>query len=411
MRWLTGGDLLWASWRPDSRRAFCGGRIVVPALVVALGCANEQPPPGALPDARPPQVIRIVPGRDTVAMGFGGDAKIVFDEPIRAGDLGRQLTASPADRFDVSTGFSDIRIHPRNGWRDSAVYCFELPAGIVDLLNNRTTLPIEFCFSTGPPLTQTLVTGTVLDEETGRTAVGGRVVFRGLPADTTPYTAVADQKGAFSLRAVPPGRYDVVGFMDRNRNLRLDRLREPYDSASFELAGPSSTATLEFHLVEPDSTPPRLVNVAVVDSATIRLEFDDPLLRRQPEASVVVADTATGEELELSWVQVGEPEEVEKAGPEGQPEPGPGATRDTGVAGPDTVAQRPRTAAEGSRAGPRAQNLPARAVPVRFRSALRSGVFRVRAEGFVNLRKLVGGGEATFEYAPDAPSGGKDAGW
>ena len=214
-----------------------------------VGCANESPPPGALPDARPPQIERILPGRDTVVPGFDDDARIKFDEPVNlSSSVERQMKVSPAELYEFGTSFSEVRFKPQTGWRDGVVYCFELEAGISDLMNNRTEDPIEFCFSTGPPIASTRVTGRIIDVLTGQPATQGRVHFLALPGDSTPYAAQADQEGAFAQRALPPGGYTAFGFVDQNRNLRLDRRLEPHDSVVVELV-PSGTLDLEFNLI------------------------------------------------------------------------------------------------------------------------------------------------------------------
>lgn len=339
-----------------------GRRAVVAhlAAAVCLGCANERPPPGAAPDARPPRVERFDPPRDSVVPRLDGSARIRFDEPVRVpDDLGRRVEASPALRYRFESGFSEIRIRPEEGWLEGAVYCFEIPQGISDLLGNRTEAPIPYCFSTGPPVLPTRVEGRVEDRVTGRAVSGARVLFLGLPVDTTPYTAVADSRGEFSMRSLPPGEYWAFGFEDRNRNLRLDRRLEPHDSLRFRLDETTGAPSLLLALVPPDSTPPVLQGARSVDSLTMRLEFDDPLLPDQPGARVAVSDSAGGT-LPVRRVHVGEPRDL---------------------------------SAEGRR--------PSTTVTLLLAEPLARGRYVVRAEGFLNLRGLAGGGEAEFVHPPE----------
>lgn len=376
--------------------------------------------------------MQIVPGPDTVVPGFDGDAQIRFDEPVSLpGDLRRQLVASPAYRYDVSAGFSSISVKPDGGWREGVVYCFRLPEGITDLLRNRTESPIEFCFSTGPPIADTRVEGTILERLTGRPLFGGRVLFLALPEDTVPYTAEAGREGEFSLRALPPGSYWAFGFQDRNRNLRLDRSLEPYDSARVSLEAEGASATLELVVVEPDSTPPVLATVEAVDSLTVRLLFDDHLdPEREEEAEVAVRDKASGREWPVAGVLVGEPAEVlaDTAPPPGEGEPdttGVAPTDTAEVAPPDTAPGRPPDAAPrappdtarraprdevvpGRRPGPSQDvRLPSRAATVRLGEPLRPGVYRVIARAFANLRALEGGGDTTFVFPPGTAGEGE----
>jgi hypothetical protein len=366
-------------------------------ILASGGCANESPPPGALPDARPPQVEDIVPGRDTIVPGFDGDARVRFDEPANLTNIEREFTASPDETYEVKVGFRDVRFRPRAGWRDGVIYCLELPEGIRDLMNNRTDAPIEFCFSTGPPIPSTRVTGRILNAVTGQPQAQARVHFLALPQDSTPYAAVVDREGDFERRALPPDTYWAFGFVDQNRNRLLDRRLEPYDSLRLDLS-PDGSADLEFRLTDPDTTPAQLVQAEAVDSVTLRLEFDDPLHRSQEgQPSVTVTQAETGVTVDVVAALVGEPSQVRfpampgEQPPEEEPEEEPEAAARPGV----------------ELGSAEAAELPSQAVSVRLAAALETGTYRVRAGGFVNLRGLVGGGDTTFVYeAPATDSTG-----
>lgn len=368
-----------------------------PGLAVALvsgvataGCANEQPPPGTHPDLTPPTLRAIEPANDSIVPGFDGSVRVRWDEPVRveAGSFARDLIASPVEPYLAEVGFSDVRIRPRDGWRDSTVYCMEIPAGISDLLNNRTQDAQSFCFSTGAPIIDSRVGGTILDAVTGRPVPEATVLFL-TPPDSTPYGALTNTEGRFELRALPPGSYETLGFLDRNRNFQLDRTLEPYDSATVS-AFDGARSDLLMRLVEPDTTPPRLLRAQTWDSVTIQIEFDDPLLRPQPGSpTVAVSDSVTGAALELTEVLLGEAS----------------ATRPPATAGADSAAAPADTTgiAPDSLAAETAE-LPTRFVSVRLAGRIPDGTYRVHAEGFVNLRGLSGGGDTTFVAAPDTVS-------
>ena len=240
-----------------------GLRAMLPVWALAwIGCAQEGPPPGSLPDARPPQVERIVPGRDSIVPGFDDDAKIRFDEPVNLSSaVERQLKVSPAELYDIGTNFSEVSFKPRTGWRDGVVYCFELEPGISDLLNNRTEDPIEFCFSTGPP-----IRGHPRHRPDPRcahrpTRRGGACAFSRSP-------------GGFHTVRRPGGRGgELRAASSAARRIHCLRVRGPEPepgarstpgAARFSLLidlVPSGTLDLEFQLIPPDSTPPLLVQV------------------------------------------------------------------------------------------------------------------------------------------------------
>ncbi len=378
-----------------------GGRLALALCPLLSACARELPPPGTHPDRQPPRISRIEPPPDSVVAGFDGRIRIRFDEPVNIpNDLVRRIVASPVEPYQMETGFSDMRLRPRDGWRQGVVYCLSIPDGISDLLRNRMEERTSFCFSTGPPLEDTRVSGIALDAVTGQPQNEVRVLFLA-PGDSTPYGALSDTEGRFSLRALPPGEYEAFGFVDQNRNLSLDRQLEAHDSLRFA-AAPGAPVELELRLVPADSTPPRLLRAEAADSLTLQLEFDDPLLNPQPEApTVAVRDSASGLEVTVVALGIGRPHEAGLpplaasdsvgADPDSLPAGEPGAPR-PGF-GPPAPAQEADTAAA---------PLPSRFVSLRISSALGPGTYRVSSRGFTNLRRLVGGGDTTFVVAAPA---------
>lgn len=370
------------------------------AAVVAAGCARQEAPPGTLPDSRPPQVAEIQPGRDTVVPGFDGRVRVQYDEPLRLGnDFSRQVEGSPAYRYSVEVGRSDIRIRPKEGWRKGVVYTFLIPSGVSDLLNNRTTSPVEIQLSTGPPISSTRVSGRVRDRASLQAVRDARVLFLPSTGDSVPYTAVSDTGGRFRLDGLPPGAYRAFGFVDRNRNLDLDRRLEPYDSASFRLADGTTTAELDFELVEPDSTPPVLVRAEVVDSMTVTLTFDDDLDPGQPLPATRVRLTSLPsgtawpvDSLVFGALTPAAPPDTAAPVPSdsaaGPPGASGGRARAAPGPAPDTMALRPAT----------------KEIGVRLARSLTEGRYRVIVDSVTNLRRLVGGGDTTFAYPPsEAP--------
>lgn len=408
--------------------------IAVTAGLIAAGCAREEAPPGNLPDTRPPQIVATRPENGAVVPGFDESLRIQFDEPVNVSrSYLRQVEASPAWRLRTEFGFSDLRVRPEGGWREGVVYTFHFPPDLADILGNRREEGFDLRFSTGPAIVPTRAFGRLRRRLDGSGLRDGRVIFLSEAGDSVPYSAVSDTGGAFELESLPPGRYTAWGFEDLNANLTLDRRLEPYDSVPLELADSTSAARISLHVVEPDTTPPILAVAEAVDSVTVRVEFDDPLEPEQDTASVRIAvtDTATGR----TW-----PVEAWAVGGLEQEEAGPAASDTAGQdtvavdsAGADTTAVEADTTPEdtvadeapaapdtgrlagleGARRGVRpgaaglqeagagadSLSLPSREVSVRLGRPLEDGVvYRIRAEGFRNLRKLTGRGDTTFVY-------------
>ena len=344
-------------------------------ITVMGACAKELPPPGILPDDDPPRVEVIFPTPDSIFPHFNGQVLIRFNEPVNIPNgIERQMFVSPMERYLSDKGFSELKLRPVGGWRNNVVYCFSIPEGISDLSRNRTENPTEFCFSTGAPLVNTRVVGTITDAITGLPQDEARVIFFA-PGDTTPYGAITDAEGHFTAHTLPPGEYQAFGFLDQNRNLVLDRDVDPHDSTTL-LVDRDSFPRVEFSLVPPDTTPPRLLRAQSMDTITVRLEFDDHLINRSDQSpEVSISNHATRTVVDLVAVLVGDAHEV---------------VFPDDPARVDSIEGQPES---GSRS---INTLPSRFVSIRLAAALDSGIYLVETSGVVNLRHLIGGGDTTF---------------
>ncbi len=350
--------------------------------VLAGACAKQELPPGTGHDTSPPRAVETRPAYGETVPGFDGDAWIRFDEPLSdPRSIERTLFSSPAGRYRVTPGRTRIRIHPDEGWREDSVYYFAIPAGLSDLLRNRTAAPIELLFSTGADVSPTIVQGRAYDRITGRGSRGARLLF--LSQDSVPYTAVSDTGGVFRLPGLPYGDYHALAFIDQNRNFEYDDEFEPGDVVPFELTDGSPTATVDLWMLPADTTPPVLASAELLDSLTLRLTFDDPL---DPEASladveVLIADETGDRTWTLADVVVGRP-------------PVPTVLPDSVDVELDVPAPKP--------SGPVREPAPS-FVTVTVVKLLIEGTYRVEVSGFPNLRGLLGGGGVTVVIGPPPP--------
>jgi hypothetical protein len=422
-----------------------GSTSVVVALVST--CANVEAPPGSGPDFEPPAVLERFPAPGAVVPGLDDDAWVRFDEPIQSPrNLERGIDLSPAWdwRFNPNTrGFS---VRPREGWRQGVVYHVRIPRGVSDLLRNTTRTSIEWAFSTGPAVSETRIDGTIYDRIQGAGTRDARILF--LPADSTPYSVVSDTGGVFSMRSLPPGEYLVLGFLDQNRNRRLDREMETYDSAVVSLPDSISRYVVDLWMTPPDSTAPVLVEATGFDTVTVVLEFDEPL---EPEASldsvrVTVAPTRGGPALPVLGMRIGQPgtpavvppgraepvgplqdprvddeqdirmdsldvsEDVEAADSLPEVADSVGAATDSVPEADSLSAGDPEVAEPGGPgrpSGPASAEIRERPFPfliVTLEQALTEDTFRVSVSGVSNLRGLTGGGDTTFVYVAPLPA-------
>ena len=253
-------------------------RRLTAAVMLGLGCASPGMPPGGPPDAAAPQIVRITPDSGAVGLSpkeviFRFD-EVVSERPAGSTTLSDLFLISPREGIpDVSWHRDAIGVRPSRGWRPNTPYTVIMLRGIADLRGNVRNTGASTFFSTGRTLPRTRIAGRVFDWVAGTPANGALVESFVRPDTLRAYIALADSTGAFAIEHLPPARYTVRAYVDRNRNLGIDP-SEAWDSVSIDLRDSVVTTLLIF---THDSVPPRIRDVAEGDSASLRVTFDPPV--------------------------------------------------------------------------------------------------------------------------------------
>ena len=269
---------------------------IIGACIAAAACASMETPPGGPPDDAPPVLVGVTP--DTGAVNVRPRAAIFeFDEviserPRTATSLDDMFLISPATSApSVDWNRKAIAVRPRDGWRPNTTYTVTLMPGLADLRGNTRTDGASVIFSTGPRIAAAAVRGIVFDWVAGRVTAGAYVEAISQP-DSTVYIATTDSGGTFVIRNIPPGDYTVRALADANRNRELDP-RELWDSTRITLA---DSARVEMLTHMHDTVPPRLDQVTVRDTFTIRVTTDrplDPTMTIDPSLFTLLASDST----------------------------------------------------------------------------------------------------------------------
>jgi len=256
-------------------------------LTAALAaCAVIEEPPGGPPDFAPPALVSITPDSGAVVPDLERPLRIQFSEVISeqsGGGLDRLVLLSPrTDELEVAWKRSAIELRPKAGWHPGVIYQLVLLPGVADLRNNRTEEGRTIVFSTGGPIPDTRLSGTVVDWENGR--IGQRALVEAwLLPDSLVYVTSADSAGKFTLTSVPAGEYWVTATVDANNNSRREP-REPFDSVSTVL---DSAATHVFWAFARDTVGPQIRELTFVDSVTMRVTFGQKLQPGEPDSEAV----------------------------------------------------------------------------------------------------------------------------
>ena len=348
------------------------------AAALVIGCASPGMPPGGPPDVEAPRLVGIAPDSGRVSVSprsviFRFD-EVVSETPPGATTLANLFVISPQHGTPVvEWEREEIAVRPRRGWRPNTVYSVTMLPGLADLRGNVRKEGAATLFATGPTIPATMIAGVLFDWAAGAPVVTGLV--QAMRPDSTIYLAYSDSSGAFSLRHLPPGSYELKGVVDGNRNRALDP-REPWDTVTVTLA---DSARVELFAFVHDSIGPRIQNVTAADSVTLRVQFDVPVDARVP--------------LDPAWIRVLGPDSLALAVASVQlPE----------IAPRDTTGARPRPAEQTStmtRARPYSEVIVTLAAPLRT-----GATYTVVADGFPGLLGRVAASRRTITIPTPAPA-------
>lgn len=305
------------------------------AILVAA-CARMAPPPGGPVRHTPPVLLSSFPDSGVAPCDFRGDATYRYDEVTSDagepnfgygnGGLEKLILFSPDTAVPRVQWHRDrISIRPRDGWRAHTTYRIEMLPGLLDLRQNRTKTSSVIAFTTcGPPPTRVL-SGRVIDWAGVRAIPFALIEAFHLP-DSARYRALADSTGRFRFSALPDGPYLVVATNDQNHDNRRNPT-EAWDSVRVEAA---RDTVGEIWTFARDTLPPKIQDIARIDSVTLSVTFTKPI---DPDLRLDSASIRVGAILPPDTVSITPLEAMPKAYFDSthKPVPPPKAPGDSGA--------------------------------------------------------------------------------
>jgi hypothetical protein len=253
-------------------------RRLIAVALLGLACASPGMPPGGPPDVAAPQLIAITPDSGTLGVHpkevlFRFD-EVVSERPASVTSLSNLFLISPRNGAPSASWHREaIGVKPARGWLPNTAYTIIMQKGVADIRGNVRNTGVTTFFSTGNTIPHTRISGNVFDWASGAPAAGALVESFALPDSVHPYIAIADSNGSFLMEHMPPARYTLRAYLDRNNNSGIDP-SEPWDSVSISLADSGRSDLVIF---THDTIPPRIRDVRAVDSTTLQVTFDKPI--------------------------------------------------------------------------------------------------------------------------------------
>jgi len=252
--------------------------IAIAVLAAVAACASPGLPPGGPTVSAFPRVIATLP--ETGAVNVRPNKVLlryddVIGEQAAGGPLSRNVLISPWDGEPrVDWRRTGIAVQPRGNWRANTAYTITVLPGISDLRGQQIPYGYVLRFSTGGTIPTSVLRGVAFDWVQNRALPKATILATDTKDTTLVHVTVADSTGRFELGAVPPGTYLMRAIDERAPNRALDP-REPWDSATVTLV---DSARAELYVFVHDTTPARITELRMLDSASITIVMDKPLL-------------------------------------------------------------------------------------------------------------------------------------
>jgi hypothetical protein len=248
---------------------------VIGLFGLVAACASEQFPPGGPILHTTPKITVTIPDTNAVdvkvkhvVIGFD---RVMSESPSGASALDQLFLVSPWDgQPNVDWHRNHITVTPRKGIRPNTAYTVTMLPGVNDLHGNSLKKEFSLTFSTGPTIPATAIRGIIFDWVANKAASKALVEAIARPDTTLVYITIADSLGRYAIQHLPPGTYRVQGWLDANSNRKRDS-RELFDTTTLTL---TDTARAELLAFIHDTTGPRIGEIHVVDSVTLRATFD-----------------------------------------------------------------------------------------------------------------------------------------
>ena len=204
-------------------------QLVALLLLIIVGCATVDVPPGGDIDVTAPQLVRSYPdsAETLVSPAY---IKLEFDEYILLNNLKSNLIISPPLRksFDVKQKGKTLTLELNEFLSENTTYQFYFGNTVKDLNEGNETKDFRLIFSTGSFLDSSTLAGHILDAFSKEPQEGVKVFLFSNPGDsclykeTPEYVTVTDKTGRFFFQNIKDKEYSVFGVKDDNNNNRLD---------------------------------------------------------------------------------------------------------------------------------------------------------------------------------------------
>lgn len=269
-------------------------------LGVTSGCAKQGYPTGGPKDEEPPRVLNAKPANES--RHFDRDRFFIqFDEFVVLKNVSENVLVSPPmkEKPEITTKGRGVLVKLNDTLQSNTTYLFQFKDAIADFTEGNVLPSFEYVFSTGDGMDTMMLAGQAIDARSGNprkemvTVMAYREeLFTTDTAATTEqpsFVTRCDKNGNFAFHYIPEGRYRLVAFEDRNRDLRVDVAEAvAWDTVAVASTDSiDSTQTLLYRLSAPVIRKQRITKSEFVGRGHIRVATQCPMIHPAVEGEPV----------------------------------------------------------------------------------------------------------------------------
>jgi len=264
-------------------------------VVLVWGCAKQGSPPGGPEDITPPDILVTEPPSGSVQVPTDSRIIIQFSEAIDRESAQKALFISPLPQPEPKIKYKSdaIIITPRENLQANKTYVITVGTDLKDAHRVSLNQSISIAFSTGTAIDSGKISGTVFRDGKGTAGISLALFEKTPEADNGPidslipdYLTQSGKDGSFTFNYMPPGKFALVAFEDKNKNKRINPSREmvgvPFtqtilDTSSNQLGG----IDIQLHLEDTSRIALRSVSINPDRLIKVRLNQKIDVIRAQ----------------------------------------------------------------------------------------------------------------------------------
>ncbi len=259
--------------------------IIIGAMILFSGCANQLPPGGGEPDTIPPQVIESFPQNGTVNFKENY-IELTFSEYVDKRSVQDAVFISPALQKALEYDWSgkSLSIYFQNTLKQNTTYTVSVGTDVKDIHNNnKMAESFTFAFSTGNKIDKGKISGRVYDRNSEGVMI---FAYRGAGDETDPgkqspdYISQVGKNGKYSLLGLADGGYKIFAVKDKLRDGKYQKNEDEFgvQFRDIDLNDKFNEVTdIDFFLTSEDTISPKISNVIMKDRNHLLIEFTDKI--------------------------------------------------------------------------------------------------------------------------------------